>query len=321
MKKGHYIAMLLLALFYPACCTEMALGTYVANATGYDPSSPLYENVSKYTTIIPPNGDEADIFYPNNKNHTYPVALLLQGANVDKSYYSHYAKLVAGYGFIVVVPNHWSTSIAGRGLFAEEREAGDVLFFMVSENKSEASPLYGLVDTETMVLLGHSYGGVAGLYLIQDKCQFPFCLGINIDRPEALKGAAFYGTNLAMPFIPMAEIDNHGTPILLLQGSLDGQAEPAEGEETFERIKDAPKAFVILRGANHYGITDINNPPGSRADSNEPSINQSKAIDSSARWSALFLRAFVLGDEAARNYLLQSMDDSASNVTVKMKPG
>lgn len=68
---------------------------------------PLFEDVDSYTTTISANQDNADIYFPqlsNNQNNTeFPIALLLQGANVDKSNYSQLANIVASYGFIVVV--------------------------------------------------------------------------------------------------------------------------------------------------------------------------------------------------------------------------
>ena len=70
----------------------------------------LFNNVANYTTTISANNDEADIYFLNPANlntgtYSFPIALLLQGANVDKSNYSNFARIVANYGFVVVVPN------------------------------------------------------------------------------------------------------------------------------------------------------------------------------------------------------------------------
>jgi hypothetical protein len=264
--------------------------------------TPFYSTISNYSVIVPPSGDPTDIYYPSDQDSTigneiFPFVLLLQGANVDKSFYRGFASTVASYGFIVVVPNH--KSISGSGLFAEERELNDVLAFMISENSTPSSPIYGKVDTDTMLLLGHSYGGAAGLYAIQGTCRLPFCFGLKFNRPSSLKGGAFYGTNLKGPIGSIPVLKNDGIPIALIQGTMDGLANPAEGRETFRKIEDPLKAYIAVEGANHYGITDMNNPPGAKPDPNDPLIAQEESVLAIGRWSALFLRAYILGDRNA----------------------
>ena len=78
-------------------------------AAAFSPA-PLFNDVASYSTTISPNNDLTDIYFPNpsnlkNGDYSFPIALLLQGANVDKSDYSDFASTVASYGFVVVVPN------------------------------------------------------------------------------------------------------------------------------------------------------------------------------------------------------------------------
>ncbi|MEL7038985.1 MAG: hypothetical protein AAFO04_25760 [Cyanobacteria bacterium J06592_8] len=70
---------------------------------------PLFSEVGQYSTVI--DSDPTDIYYPVISDPTVstPIALLLQGALVDKADYSIYASLVARYGFTVVVPNNIRT--------------------------------------------------------------------------------------------------------------------------------------------------------------------------------------------------------------------
>lgn len=290
--------------------TDLIVSTYsegiqfVSEEAERDPGMPPYTSISNYSVIVPPNNDPTDIYYPNNqdsrrRNAKLPFALLLQGANVDKSFYKGFASIVASYGFVVVVPNHESNFVIDSGLFAEEKELNDFLAFMISENATPSSPLYGEIDTDTMLLLGHSYGGVASLYAIQGTCQFPFCIGLKFHKPASLKGGVFYGTNLKGPIGPIPELENDGIPIALIQGSRDGLAIPADGKETFYKIKNPPKAYVNIEGANHYGITDMNNPPGAKPDTNVPLVSQKDAVEAIGRWSALFLRAYILGERNA----------------------
>lgn len=60
-----------------------------AIAASFNPK-PIYQDFGKYSTTISGNNDLTDIYFPktknsNSKNNSFPVALLLQGANVDKS--------------------------------------------------------------------------------------------------------------------------------------------------------------------------------------------------------------------------------------------
>ena len=69
-------------------------------------------------------------------------------------------------------------------------------------------------------------------------------------------------------------------------------------------------------GANHYGIADTNNPLGSVPDPNTPQIEQSQAVETVARWSALFLRAEVLGDRQVFDYVYKTGNALDNNVSV-----
>jgi predicted dienelactone hydrolase len=189
---------------------------------------------------------------------------------------------------------------------------------MTAEHEG-SGPLSGVLDTGTLVLLGHSYGGVAGLYAIMDQCVFPFCTG-TFSRPDALAGGAFYGTNMKPPLGSIPPVPNDGLPLALVQGSVDGKAAPADGETTFDQIEDPPKLFATIEGANHYGICDQDNPPGAQADPNAATIEQATAVETAARWSALFLRATVLEDAQAAQYISTTGDPADPNVEVTWQP-
>jgi hypothetical protein len=72
---------------------------------------PAFTTTVLYSTTMPQNTDEIDIYYPvpdenDSDSYEFPVALFLQGGRVNKSYFSEFANRLATYGFIVVVPNH-----------------------------------------------------------------------------------------------------------------------------------------------------------------------------------------------------------------------
>ncbi|WP_424103554.1 hypothetical protein [Moorena producens] len=156
----------------------------------------------------------------------------------------------------------------------EASQINSIFDFIITESENYNSQLAGIVDTEKLGLLGHSQGGAVGLTAIEGSCIFPLCLN-DFSRPEALMAAAFYGTNrfdpFLMEFVPTA---NDGIPVALVQGSLDGVATPKEALATFELIQDFPKALITVAGANHFGITNVNNPPGARPDFSNPTLAQ-----------------------------------------------
>ncbi|MEH2375299.1 alpha/beta hydrolase family protein [Nostoc sp.] len=295
-----------------------------ATATTFNPS-PIFTDITSYTTNISTTNDLADIYFPNlsnlkTDNYSFPVALLLQGANVDKSDYSNYASTVAGYGFVVVVPNNERTlPPLGKGLFSQTEQINAVLAQMRTENSNSNSPVAGIVNTQKLGLLGHSFGGGVGLSVIADVCLPRFCSSPT-SLPSEVVAGVFYATGLAptpnvlpVEYIP---INNSGIAIALLKGTLDGIVPPFITYRTYENIQNPPKTLITLAGTNHYGITNTNNPPGSLLDRNTPTIPQDIAIETLARWSGLFLRASILNDKDAFNYVYFTGDATDPNITV-----
>jgi predicted dienelactone hydrolase len=279
--------------------------------------APLFEKVDRYETTIATNGDPADIYFPiqsDTKTSSFPIALLLPGALVDKSYYSNFARIVASYGFVVVVPNHRrSHPDSGlKRLLPEASQINHVLEYMVKENSNPTSPVAGILDTQKLVLLGHSYGGAVGMIAIENSCVFPLCEG-KFTRPKELVAGAFYGTHRKdLKTGEFSATKNSGIPIALVQGSRDGVATPEEVQGTYELIQDQPKTLITVNGANHFSINDVNKPAGAKLDSSNPTLDQAVATETIARWSALFLRAYALNDASALDYLKNSRDENVS---------
>ncbi|WP_414756176.1 alpha/beta hydrolase family protein [Anabaena sp. CCY 9910] len=295
-----------------------------AAAATFNPA-PIFDSAAHYVTTIPRSDggvDATDIYYPvvsNTDKSSLPIALFLQGALVDKSDYSNFANTVARYGFVVVVPNHIRTAIspmgAVTGLIAEQQQVNDVLTYMQSEKSQGVSPVANLLDPSTLVLLGHSFGGAVGIAAIQGDCFAVLCTE-DFNRPDELKAGVFYGTNfrIGQSSGGFPIIDNDDIPIALVQGNLDGVATPANAQETYARIQDPPKAFITIPGANHYGITNEDNLIREPI---RPTLEQNVAIETIARWSALFLRGTVLNDKGAFDYVFNSGDALDPNVNVE----
>lgn len=305
-----------------------------------DPTSPRFGRSGKYAIVIPPLndagagtsdagdggdrggvGDPADVYYPDPPDlrtggYAFPVVLLLQGAKVARGFYGGVAALVARYGFIVVVPDHASNNIGGPGLYAELSEIAAAGAQMKLEAASATAPVRGVVDTMRIALMGHSYGGASGLSGMANTCfpPIPLCA---FARPPELVAGAFYGTNLATPVLGVPALDTGGLPVLLVQGDRDGKALPADAQRTYEQIQKRPKAILTLMGANHYGVTDVDNPAGADAEVNTQTLDHAEGVASSGRWIGLFFAAFVQGDAAARG-ALRAAGSFDSHVTITL---
>jgi hypothetical protein len=290
-------------------------------ATTPEPAA-AYAAVDTYEDVMGADNDPADIYYPTDTapGDKLPMALLLQGGRCGKQYYSRFAGEVAKYGFVVVVPNHYHeftmSVMEFKGLFPEARQLYECIDYLKARTADAASPLYGKVDTGSLMLLGHSYGAACTMYALQNNCIFAFCPeDSDFVRPPEMKAAALCGINSqphGKPFdTTIYPVENLGMPLAIVNGSLDNNAKYDITKITYAKIADAPKMAAFIKGANHYAMCDINNLPapgpglgkGPGADPNTPTLSQEVSAETAARWCALFLRAYGMDDEIAKVYL------------------
>ena len=257
------------------------------------------------------HGDLADIHFPLIPSqlrsafaNTFPIVALLQGANVDKSQYKPFARRLARRGFVVVVPNHLivlGPPGTSPSLFSTTGVIKAVVEKIISEDGNPTSPLRDIVDTNSLALVGHSFGGVVGLLASADVCGPLFCDIFPPPLPPlfpTLKAAVFYGTDL-VSFPPAPTSLSTNVPVALIRGSRDSRSTLAESDATYNLLTPRPIRITIY-GANHYGICKDNNPMGAIPDPNSPTLPQSESISLAAKWAALWLRATVTTEAMAK---------------------
>ena len=97
----------------------------------------------------------------------------------------------------------------------------------------------------------------------------------------------------------MAPIDTDGLPVALIRGSRDGASAAADVEATWRQLRTHRRAFLTIKGANHYAITNSSQPvnppnlPPIRPDPNPATANQRQTLERIARWIGAFLRQAV----------------------------
>jgi hypothetical protein len=109
-------------------------------------------------------------------------------------------------------------------------------------------------------------------------------------------------------------ITNGDVALMMVQGTLDGTE---DAKATYEAIVNPPKAWVEVFGTNHYGICDVDNPPGALEQPEVPTLDQDVGVETIARWIGRFFRAHVYGDQEAVDYVHSTGDDEDENVTVE----
>ena len=254
-----------------------------------------YKCIKQYTSLSKDN-DNAIIILPESQNEIFYTIFILQGSDLPKENYESISTQICEYGFIVVVFDHYKESFSGKHLYCEQNAVNNIFQKVKEFAQTEKSPLYNCLNTNKFIILGHSYGAACGLFMIGDECKWPFCSD-SYKRPIELSGGIFYGISLKSPIgEKYYQINNENIPILLIAGDNDGAIKYEYAEKTFDSIKNPPKIFVRLKGANHYAINDSNPPDGADADKNIQILDQKTGIDIISLLSVAFITEFVIKD-------------------------
>ena len=248
--------------------------------------------------------------YPAASDQPLALVVFLKGLNVAPSHYSYYAQRLAQYGFVVALPDPETRLPRREELFAATGLVADLQATLRRETQNPQSPLFERVNPENVALLGHSQGGIVGLDAIVNASAVSFASG-DYSLPPQLKAAAFYGSFLEVELDLEGDgdrpLNSQGLPLALMAGSRDSLMPAAEVRATYTGLATPPKLYLELEGANHYGITNVNNPPQAPLDPRLPDLPQEIALDTLARWTGVFLRAWVFSDAIAREYLEQML--------------
>jgi hypothetical protein len=261
-----------------------------------------------------------DLYIPAApKDQKMFVAIYMQGGKVAKEHYSNHSKLLSSYGIIVAIPKNDKT-LEGANM-TENKVFNAVWDYIKDESSKSESPLYNIVEHSKVAVMGHSNGGMAALGIIQNKCEMPTCgMFENYESPSEVAAGILYGTNTRNPMTgAIGEVNTRDIPTMFIQGTVDGMAKLEDTLKTLDKTTGTPVVLVSLEGANHYGITDTNNPDGANKDNNAPTIDQGVANETIARWTAMYIKAHLSNDSEADNYVYDGVGESEDpNVEVDL---
>lgn len=102
---------------------------------------------------------------PDTSQGPYPLVVLSPGFAIRSSSYGWLAEHLASYGFVVVSPQH-NESLDPRLLWRSAIERPQDMLTLLAYLDEEVQPeseFPGLIDTETVAVIGHSYGGYTAL--------------------------------------------------------------------------------------------------------------------------------------------------------------
>jgi hypothetical protein len=317
---NRLLAILILSLLFSASANAERWSGYQSASTSI--TDPLYKahQIGSYELALSDTGGVATVYYPNihgknarshgsNVNRAPVVVLLPGGAGGRRQIYSIFAKGVAQYGFVFVVPNNVSSVFNNTAGFSDVHLITAVLNQLREEENDPDSPLYGIVDSNRLALSGHSFGGVTALTAIGGFCQWPFCdESRGFQRPPELEAAVLLASHAGE-----LAIDNSGVPVAIITG--DGDRAFDDYRVGYDKL-EPPKSFVVVEGTAHLGPLDIQ-PPGVAEGRGEPEqiIPSSIAAGRYARWAGLFLRAHMHRDLFAKRMIYRS--DGSDGVVIE----
>ena len=180
--------------------------------------------------------------------------------------FDEWSQFLASRGYIVVDPlfrgttglgtQHWVESFGEWGKKMSD-DMDDAALHLVKQ---------GQVDPDRIAMFGWSYGGYASMAAsVRDpqiyQCSIP---GAGVSDPIRIR-ASFIRNRAQRPLltvgyagvIPMEEIEKVNIPMLILHGEFDRRVRIRQSEDFVAALKraDKPHKFVVLEGADHFGVT------------------------------------------------------------------
>lgn len=230
----------------------------------------FYTNFSfiarRYRFLVISSEVMADVYTcekSNECNGPPPLVVYACGGSIDKGSQKLFAEKLTRHGYVVMILDR---------PFQFPGPPGPVFNFVLPQDFNSAieyakSQTDFEVDSDSIALLGHSYGFSVILGAINEQCGMPFCNNAFVPLNPSVKAALVFGSSLQAVGGPsdgefIDGLTNQGIPIFLLNGAGDSisfSTDVTTGENvsigTFDRL-EAPKILSIISNLDHFSIAD-----------------------------------------------------------------
>lgn len=197
---------------------------------------------------IPIEEEDAPVFVmdayrdvPVAEGQAYPIVLFSHGLGSFRTQSSFLTSHLAQWGFVVAAPDHEERGVAllvnnGFPEFGDSTKTFDqVVKYLQTANEQTDNRFYQQLDTERMMITGHSAGGSTSVDFARDP-RITSYAPLSVD------------TSTTLP----------AKPSLFMAGSFDEVIPPSRTEALHERFPlESENTYVLIYGAGHNVFADI----------------------------------------------------------------
>ena len=229
---------------------------------------PVYRVASLSETFIdasrptPPNGTYPGspqrilptlVLYPkqHKREHAqFPLIVFSHGFTASGPGYAAVLKPWVAHGYVVAAPTFPLSSghaPGGPTVLDYPNQPGDVSFVitqMLRLDDTVGSPLFNLIDPQSIGVAGHSLGAITTLGVADNSC----CKDNRIDAAVSIAG-------IELPFTGGTFFSGHTAPLLLIHGTAD-QTVPYPASQALFADDRSQAFFLTLDGAPHTAFFD-----------------------------------------------------------------
>ncbi len=303
----------LAALFAGACSTS--LPKLQAKRVAFPPLAPRYANVTEASETLHDERRNRDvpirIYAPANVAERLPVIVFSHGIGENRDSYAWLGRALAQYGFFTVHVTHAGTdrAVLERGyrhLYRAVKQPENWInrpldmTFVLDRLASRAD-----VDVDRTAAVGHSAGAFTSFALA----------GMRSKDGDSFRDARVkVAVPMSMPrmdgVVPAGGYDAIAIPLLNMTGTRDTsliyRTFPRHRRIPFEQSQAGQQYLVTLAGATHNSF-----------------VIEDERRDAIVAITAAFLRAFLLGDAAARAWFdeVGLADVNGVGISVERKAG
>lgn len=221
--------------------------------------SPTFVDFSRPT---PPNGTYPGsphrvlptlVLYPkeHKREHAqFPLIVFSHGFTASGPDYASVLRPWVAHGYVVAAPTFPLSSgdaPGGPTILDYPNQPGDVSFVitqMLRLDDTVGSPLFNLIDPQSIGVAGHSLGAITTLGVADNSC----CKDNRIDAAVSIAG-------IELPFTGGTYFNGHTGPLLLIHGTADHTVPYAASQALYADAR-FQTFFLTLDGAPHTAFFD-----------------------------------------------------------------